>query len=282
MMIVLCGWLQWRVEELLWLYNRDEIDVFLNHQSSHQSDKSISLLNDEHYMNTYHVYLYRNTRNELFDKGILKIEPDYLNTNKVTLILDYCSGALNTLKSITYTGHLFYSDKDRSMSMTLYSDNGKVMQLQFYYDQFYTDMYYRQGLVMLKGAQILSPICMKIILTKKPVSKKDMIYIKGLLSLNQDMMIMTPSMLNEFNKDIIEYEWYNLYNDNVYHYIYQLIHEHYILNLNEVYNHFMGVIAKDILYKMILALKSIDLNGYEDHSHFISFVHDHNAHELFK
>jgi hypothetical protein len=68
----------------------------------------------------------------------------------------------------------------------------------------------------------------------------------------------------------------------MYDYIYNHIQSSNILNLDEIYAHFITSIPKTQLIEILLALRSIDLAGYEDCSHYATFIHNQDIHELFK
>lgn len=281
MIFILAGWLQWKIENIPWLYDKNEIFTYFN-QTSIKNKSLISPLDDPHYMHTYHAYLYRHSKNQLFEYATLTIEEDYIYGNHTTLTLRYKSGADNQYYTLTYTGHLQHSYPDHIVSGTLTNKAGNILQIQFYYDSFRKDIYYRQGIVVFKSTISASPLTQKIILTKKEVEKEKIPYIKGLLSMNTHIMIYTQSMLEIFKKQFKDYTWYNLFNDFMLDYINSHIMTSHLLNLDEIYAHFITSIPKNQLIEIILALRSIDLIGYEDSLHYTTFVHNQDIHELFK
>lgn len=281
MILILAGWLQWKIEDIPWLYNQNEIYNYFN-QISSKNKSLISPLDDPHYMHTYHAYLYRHSKNQLFEYATLTIKQDYIYTNTATLSLRYKSGADMQYYTLTYEGHLQYSAPDHTIVGTLTNKAGNILQIQFYYDSFRKDMYYRQGIVTFKSTISASPLTQKIILTKKEVEKEKIPYIKGLLSMNTHIMIYTLQMLESFKNQFNDYTWYNTFNHDMYDYIYNHIQSSNILNLDEIYAHFITSIPKTQLIEILLALRSIDLAGYEDCSHYATFIHNQDIHELFK
>lgn len=281
MILILAGWLQWRIEELSWLYEKDCINQFVQ-ETKEVDHRPLIPFDDPMYMNTYYVYMYRTTRNDLFDLGTLELSHDYLYKNKAILTLEYTSGRNNTFLKAIYKGHFEYSKIDECLYCTMHREDGKIIQMVFYYDHFVTDMYYRQGLVINKAQKMPTPVAQKVILTKNKVKDEDLPYIKGLLNTSSKLIIMTPPMLTLFNEVFKDYEWFDIYVKKMYSFICDHMKESHILNVDMIYNYFITLIDKFTLIRIILALRSIDICGFEGDNHFMSFIHDSFVHEIFK
>ena len=289
MIYVLAAWLQWRVEELPWLWDWDQVSAYLSQNAPRIAPQGPSehvAFEDPSYMHKYHAYLFRSTRPQLFEEGYLTIEPEPLFGSQITLELRYQSGDdPNHFLHRRFRGIPMLSAKDSTVYAAMKEDNGALAHLYFPYKRFNANMYFRMALLVTNDPDKSVPLPQRLILTHRALAEWEKPYVEGLLAENGDFMIFTPAMMESFLqkfRDANLYPWMPFFQAEVLPLVQEAICVKQIFNCKLIRAHFEGTLTELQILQITLALKSIPVPGFERQGRFLPYSDNPHIHLLFR
>lgn len=289
MIYVLAAWLQWRIEEIPWLWDWDAVGGYLSINAprieNHDPTEHIPF-DDPSYLHRYHAYLFRSTRPQLFEEGYLTMEPESLMGAQVNLTLRYQSGDdPNHFLQRQFRGNPMLSRKDSCVYALMKDDNGAFAHLYFYYKPFNANMYFRQVLLVTKDPDHAAPLTQKIVLSHKEVPQWEIPYVEGILSDTGDLIVLTPKMLETFLDtfcDPLHYPWLHFFESDVLPMIREVTRSTQYFNCQMIRSRFLGILTELEILQITLALKSIPVPGFEREGRFQTCLENPNTHLLFR
>ena len=289
MIYVLAAWLQWRIEEIPWLWDWDCASGYLYLEAPKTVSKNPAehiAFEDPSYMNHYHAYLFRSTRPQLFEFGILTMEPESLFGAQIRLKLKYQSGDdPNHYQEREFLGNPTLSQKDACVYSLLKDSNGALAHLYFSYKPFNANMYYRLGLLVSKDPDNPALLSQKIVLSHRQIADWEKPYVEGILADNGDLMVLTPKMLEQFTekfKDVNLYPWMPFFQAEVLPMLREAIRSTQLFNCQLIRSYFLGVLSELQILQITLALKSIPIPGFERQGRFLGCLDNPNTHLLLR
>lgn len=289
MIYVLAAWLQWRIEDIPWLWDWSQIATYLSQDAPRIIPQNAAVhiaFEDPAYMHRYHAYLFRSTRPQLFEEGYLTIEPESLFGSQITLELRYQSGDdPNHFLHRQFRGIPMLSAKDSTVYATMKEDNGALAHLYFPYKRFNANMYFRMALLVTNDPDKSVPLPQRLVLTHRALAEWEKPYVEGLLAVNGDLMILTPAMVETFLakfRDVNLYPWMPFFQAEVLPLIRETICVNQIFNCKLIRAHFEGTLTELQILQITLALKSIPVPGFERQGRFLSYLDNPNVHLLFR
>lgn len=289
MIYVLAGWLQWRVEDIPWLWDWSQIRPYLSQITPRITPKNAAehiVFEDTSYMHKYHAYLFRSTRIGLFEQGCLTIAPEPPFSAQVTLELRYQSGDdPNHFQYRKFRGIPMLAQKDSIVYANLTEENGSLAHLYFAYQPFNANMYYRTAFLVRKDPDTPIPMQQKLVLTHRPLQEWEKPYIEGILSDCGDLIVLTPGMIESFLikfRDENYYPWMPFFRAEVLPLIRETICVTQIFNCQLIHSHFLGALTELQILQITLALKSIPVPGFERQNRFSFCQSNPHTHALFR
>lgn len=289
MLYVLAGWLQWRIEELPWLWNWDLIPEYLAHDISYTPAGSASShvpFNDPSYMYQYHAYLYRSTSAQLFEAGQVTFTPDTQFGSKITLQLRYQSGDdLTHQHQRLFQGTPVLSRQDSLIYANMKDESGSIAHLYIPYKHFNANMYFRTALLLTCDPQNPTPLSQKLVLTHRALTAWEIPYAQGIVSGHGDLIIFTPAMLEIFLekfRDEDHYPWLPFFRSRVLPMLQSQISEHHTFHCELIHSHFVEDLPSEQILQITLALKSIPIPGFAHQDHFQTCLNPPDTHLLFR
>lgn len=288
MILVLAAWLQWRVADIPWLWDWDEITGYLYTDVPRPAAAEAAFripFTDSAYMHEYRAYTFRTTQSRLFEEGTVSITPDSLFGARMELKLRYQAGSdPNHIQTRVYTGTPMLCQNDQCVIADLQDARGAFAHLYFYHRPFLTDMYFRMALLVKKDPEQPTPICQKLVLCRRELPPEQLPYAEGALSTAGDQLIFTEEMLARFCetfRDPVHYPWYPKLEANLLPWLRQTVRDSQVLNCGILRLSALGKFSETEILQIILALKSIRVPGYPRDWRFITCHDTEGLHKLF-
>ena len=214
-LLVITSILQDRIQAVSHLYSMQAIEQVL------ESDHDAPLLEidsrmhvpftDPNYMNSYHVYLYRETSTIRLVRGVLTMSLDERRQPRAVLRMDTdmespFSGLTHVQR--VYSGKPMLNKTNQVVYLPMTNAEGAMLYLTFPYTVFkYAPMYFRSATVVYTDAETGYPVVKRMVLTGRDMTEEEIPYVEGLLRTGGKRILMTPKQLEIFREEFRDYPW---------------------------------------------------------------------------
>ena len=214
-LLVITAILQDRILAVNHLYSMQTIEQVLESDADApmidtDSRKHVPLT-DPNYMNSYHVYLYRETSAIRLVRGILTMTLDERNQPRAVLRMDTdlespFSGLTHVQR--VYSGKPMLNKVNQVVYLPMINTDGAMLYITFPYTVFkYAPMYFRSATVVYTDAETGYPVVKRMVLTGRDMTEEEIPYVEGLLRIGGKRILMTPKQLEIFQEQFRDYPW---------------------------------------------------------------------------
>ncbi len=249
------------------------------------------------YVENYHVYLFRRTKDWIYDNARLKIETGNNGKYIATLILADSNTAPNisgdTARPIKriFKGTPILSVEDESVYIIFREESTeKFAILSFRYQKFTTGkMYYRTGLLMLADQDLTKrhyPMVQKVCICKNKADEVQLACIRGMLSTTCSQIVMTETQLDQFKEEIakLNVPWKDAFLDVYVKFIEMHVKriKVYVFDENEILTSTFGDMSEEDRMQIMLMLKAKAAPSKGNSYNFVSSGEHIDFHKLVK
>lgn len=279
---VLAGWVQWRIEELEWLWDPSLVEAYLALPTQEPEKHGFDFhqpFDRASYLHDYHVYLYRSTARELYPIGTL-----HLGT-QIRLELRYAlSDKPGSLAGhLCYTGTPMLSPWD-SMIYALMADDksGATAFLCFHFTDFRSgDMYFRIGFLINVRPLAQTPQVRKIVISRHPLTPEQEALARGALCLPDDISL-TPAQLDAFLTEYAQESWMRKFRERMLPFLHLHETQIYQLGTNELMEYTLSGLDPTERLRITMLLKAASTQTEDDGRLFIRCQEPPELHKLMK
>ena len=168
-------------------------------------------LTDPNYMNSYRVYLYRETSVIRLVTAALDLSLD--ERNQPWAVLTLHTDIDSPFSSVTqarrvYTGRPMLNRADAVAYLALKDPNGSMLYLSFPYTPFnFAPMYFRSATLVTTDPDSGYPQAQRAVITAREMSAEEIPYVEGMLRTGGKRILMTPKQLELFQEKFRDYPW---------------------------------------------------------------------------
>lgn len=263
LILVLVAWLQQRVEELPWLWDRAYIDEYLSQARNARQEQGLERhrpLSSERYFHRYHVYLYRSTKCQLFPAGTLTMARQDGAMPTARLELRYnVGGDPEKLDGIwNYSGRVMISPHDRGAYALMGDESsGAVAYLAFAFTDFRSaDMYYRSGLLLTFHPKKKVPQMQKIAIVRAELTGEQQRLVLGTLSVANEEIVLTQAQLERFCTENRDAPWMPQFREHLLPFILRHETRCYCFAQNEITGFSLGELTAADRLRIWMGLKA--------------------------
>ncbi len=285
-MQVIAAWVQWRVEELPWLYDEAQMEAYLAEAPIavvKRGAKHHRPFRDPAYSGKFHVYLYRATRDSLYESGTLEIKSEDLQNPSISLHLEYAMDqrAHGEKGDNTYRGMPVESPDEKCVYALMEGKKHELAFLCFAYEPFQSgDMYYRSGLLLRATPRTKTPQVQKIVITAHELSEDTMPYVKGVLAISGERIVLTDSQLQHFLDACKDYAWMPEFERGILPFIKARAQTCYCFDEGELLAYSLSQLSKQDRLRILLALKGTAEPGHTEENRFARCTDAKQTHEI--
>lgn len=279
---VLAGWVQWRIGELEWLWERSLLEAFLSLPTQEPEKQGFDFhrpLDRSSYLHDYHVYLYRGTTQTLYPVGNLHLG------SQARLELRYeISDRPGTLEGRwCFTGMPMLSPRD-SMVYALMADekSGAMAFLCFHFTDFRSgDMYFRVGFLTTTHPLTQAPQVQKLVISRHALTDAQEALARGALCLPEDITL-TPAQLEGFLDEYDQEDWMPRFRERMLPFI--RLHETAVCHLsaNELMEYTLSGLDPMDRLRITMLLKAASTQTGDDGRLFTRCQEPQELHKLMK
>lgn len=265
-LLVVTAILQDRVLAVEHLYSMKTIEQILDSDSEAPKVKVDSRrhipFTDRDYMNEYHVYLYHDTSNALFNAGRLSMTLDDRGQPLAALAIHATvespiSGHQEVVR--VFTGMPMLSQADRIVYAALVDQTDSLIYLTFSHTPFsFAPMYFRSALLVSTEAETKAPQVQRVAIVARDLTPEELPYIQGLLKTTGKQLMLTQRQLELFQEKFADYPWMEDFKTNYLPIFETHLRPVYCFNEDEL----LACSASDLPYperlRILLALRSMD------------------------
>ena len=298
---ILCGVFGKRISELSFLYSEEAIGQV--YESSDMIDRIYTknhiplgeIDENSDYGDKYNLYLFRRTKNWLFDGATLSIERGIDNKYVATMTLaDRNTGTGEALPDVrpiyrVFRGSPILSLQDELIYIIFKEDQTERFAIMsFRYQRFTTGkMYYRTGVLILADPELTKrnySMVQKVCICKKRLDEMELEAVKGMLSTSDSQIVMTEEQLEEFTNKVKEdgYPWAEEFEKSYKEFIKMHSKRVYIFDENEIVASTFGDFTEEERMQIMLMLKSKSAPVKGNSYNFVSTGEHINFHRLVK
>lgn len=292
-LLIVCAIVQDRIGEVSFLYAPASLDKVNEHQYGRELIKTPSfnhgVFYDEYYFDhTYHVYKFRDHTGELWKECTFRMERKSNGLSIATLKFrdDTLSPITRNCKlERTYTGTPMLSPVDKMIYIAMSDEKDSFLLMAIPYHRFkFAPMYFRTGFIVKSDPELGVPKTKKIAITAKPLPGGDLIYMKGLLKLDNNQLYLSERQLRTFLRKFRNYPWMKDFRDN-YLPIFKAHRKKsglFHFNSDEILSCSMSNLEHGDRLRILLALKSIDSSNNPNLYKSVVCEDPKGTHHIFK
>ena len=279
---VLAGWVQWRIAELQWLWDRTLLEAYLALPTEEPEKHGFDFhrpFDRESYLHDYHVYLYRATTRDLYPMGTLSLG------SQVRLELRYelmdRPGSLEG--QWRFTGTPMLSPRD-SMVYALMADerSGAMAFLCFHFTDFRSgDMFFRIGFLTNAHPLTQAPQVRKLVISRRELSPEQLSLARGALCLPEDITL-TPAQLEAFQDTYSREPWMLKFREQILPFIRLHESQTYRLGASELMEYTAGGLDPMDRLRITMLLKDCSTQTEDDGRLFARCQEPQDLHKLMK
>ena len=279
---VLAGWVQWRIGELEWLWDRSLLESFLCLPTDEPRKKGFDFhrpFDRESYLHDYHVYLYRGTFRELYPVGTLHLGEDV----RLELRYELADNPGPLDGQWRFTGKPMFSPRD-SMVYALMADekSGAMAFLCFHFTDFRSgNMYFRIGFLTNAHPLTQAPQVRRLVISRSHLTPEQLELARGILCLPEDITL-TPAQLEAFLETHSQAPWMPKFRDRMLPFLH--LHETpvYRLGTNELMEYTLSGLDPMDRLRITMLLKAASTQTEDDGRLFIRCQEPQDLHKLMK
>lgn len=298
---ILCAVFGENISDLSELYSPDSI--LQVYESSDMLDRiytrnhlPLSEIDENYdYVEKYNLYLFRRTKNWLFDGATLTFEKGIDNKYVATMILaDKNTGTGGEMLDVRpirreFRGAPVVSVGDEAVYIIFKEESTeKFAIMSFRYQKFTTGkMYYRTGALIIADPDLTKrhyPLMQKVCICKKKLDEGDLETVKGMLSTSDSQIVMTEDQLEDFSGRIKEagYPWAEEFEKSYKDFIKMHSKRVYVFDENEIIASTFGDFTEEQRMQIMLMLKAAAAPSKGNSYNFVSTGEHIDFHRLVK
>jgi hypothetical protein len=242
---------------------------------------------DPHYLHDYHIYLFRESTNSLYQYATLSITAPQGGRPSATLVTrnEYESPVDGDGIFIrTYHGKPMLSLMDDCVYIAMSDERDELFGLlHFHYTPFrFAAMYYRSGFWLRSNPGNHRPQLQKVIITARALEESELPYVKGLLKLDSKQLMLTQRQVDIFLEEFRDAPWMPDFLQNYYPMFENHKKTFYCFDEDEILSCSISDLPPMERLKVLLALKSIDPPNNQELHKFIRCEDPLDTHKLLK
>lgn len=246
-----------------WLFAEDETEEeevsFSQHCGKEKMDKNLySVLTDEHYMHTYHCYIYKPMYKRLYRSCELVMEK--VSEDKANAFLKICDEVVRFGEKKphvnNFTGVPVLCKSDNLVYIVFTSSLGYIQILCFQYKPYKTaEMYFRTGFLIMVNPSNAMPQMQKVVLSSRKLEVEELPYIEGLLKVSGDNIMLTQESMAELFEENSDNPLMQRFEKEFMPLFKLLEHTCYVVNEKEIMSYSASRMSERERLKAIMLLK---------------------------
>lgn len=240
-----------------------------------------TLFTDPHYMNEYHVYLYKSTKRGggiLYQNASLTISNAQSPLPAATLTMD-----IGSESDIQFTGTPLFSANDDMVYIIMRSTQDRLGILCFKYEAFSSgNMYFRTGLLLTGFSGSHEPSVQKVIITARCLAEDEYPLADGYLKSFTDTLYLTDEQLAAFREKFRDQAWMDQFTDVFLPFIQLHKRTLYTITEKELLFYSMGNLSDLDRLRAMLSLRSVEGTDRSDAIPFFRLSEPADLYRLMK